>query len=460
MKFLTQLSIVAIACVFASNVQAEQARKPNFLIIFTDDQGYQDLGCYGSPNIKTPNIDKMAKEGMKFISFYAQTVCGPARQSLLTGSYPMRGERAEHDDGLIPHPAMSLNEVIIPELLKPLGYKTGMAGKWDLSGRRTRGVPTFRVGLGPQAQGFDDTYWAETSSVKKVREGEKIVLKKPKRFSLTKLFTNQAIEFIETNKDEPFFYYLAHPMPHTPIDASPQFKGKSDAGLYGDVIEELDFHTGRLLDKVTELGLDSYTYIIYASDNGPWWREGEHAGKCAPLRSAKTSTYDGGLRVPFIIKAPGKVSAGTSSDLVTATIDILPTIAKISGAKMPTDRVIDGLDISEIFHGTQRELDRPFFFYQHQSLRAVRQGDWKLHLPHTELDKTKEGEIWQSHVPEKDRQYVTEITLYNLKVDIGETTNVADKHPEIAEKLMKLLEFAKKDIGYHSVIGENSRRKK
>jgi len=140
------------------------------------------------------------------------------------------------------------------------------------------------------------------------------------------------------------------------------------------VIEELDFHTGRLLDKVTELGLDSYTYIIYASDNGPWWREGEHAGKCAPLRSAKTSTYDGGLRVPFIIKAPGKVSAGTSSDLVTATIDILPTIAKISGAKMPTDRVIDGLDISEIFHGTQKELDRPFFFYQHQSLRAVRRS--------------------------------------------------------------------------------------
>jgi len=211
MKFLTQLSIVAIACVFASNVQAEQARKPNFLIIFTDDQGYQDLGCYGSPNIKTPNIDKMAKEGMKFTNFYAQTVCGPARQSLLTGSYPMRGERAEHDDGLIPHPAMSLNEVTIPELLKPLGYKTGMAGKWDLSGRRTRGAPTFRVGLGPQAQGFDDTYWAETSSVKKVREGEKIALKRPKRFSLTKLFTDQAIEFIETNKDEPFFYYLAHP---------------------------------------------------------------------------------------------------------------------------------------------------------------------------------------------------------------------------------------------------------
>lgn len=460
MKFLTQLSKVAMAYVFVSNAQAEQAKKPNFLIIFTDDQGYQDLGCYGSPNIKTPNIDKMAKEGMKFTSFYAQTVCGPSRQSLLTGSYPMRGERAEHDDGLIPHPAMSLNEATIPELLKPLGYKTGMAGKWDLSGRRTRGTPTFRVGLGPQAQGFDDTYWAETSSVKKVREGEKVVLKKPKRPSLTKLFTDQAIEFIETNKDEPFFYYLAHPMPHTPIDASPQFKGKSDAGLYGDVIEELDFHTGRLLDKVTELGLDSHTYIIYASDNGPWWREGKHAGKCAPLRSAKTSAYDGGLRVPFIIKAPGRVPAGFSSDLVTATIDILPTIVKIAGAKMPTDRVIDGLDISEIFHGTQNKLDRPFFFYQHQSLRAVRQGDWKLHLPHTELDKTKEGKIWQSHVSEKDRQYITEIMLYNLKENIGETTNVADKHPEVVARLVKLLEFAKKDIGYHSIIGENSRRTK
>ena len=436
------------------------AKRPNFIIIFTDDQGYQDLGCYGSPDIKTPRIDKMAKEGMRFTSFYAQTVCGPARTSLLTGSYPMRTERAVHDNGLIPHPAMSLNEITIPELLKPLGYKTGMAGKWDLSGRRTRGKPTFRLELGPANQGFDDTFWLETSGSKVIREGDRDAVKNPPRASLTKRFTDKAIGFIEANKDEPFFYYLAHPMPHTPIDASPEFKGKSAEGLYGDVIEELDFHTGRLLDKVVELGLDEHTYIIFASDNGPWWREGKHAGHAEPLRSAKTSTYDGGLRVPFIIRAPGKVPAGATSDLVTSTLDILPSIVKIAGADIPTDRVLDGIDISEIFHGNQSELNRPFFFYQHQALRAVRQGDWKLHLPHSKLDQTKEGEIWQSHVPQQDRPYIEEPTLYNLKDDIGETTNVAQDHPEVVEQLMKQLDFAKQDIGYHHVIGENSRRKR
>ncbi|MDC0497377.1 sulfatase [bacterium] len=432
--------------------------RPNFIIIFTDDQGYQDLGCYGSPDIRTPNIDRMAEQGMRFTSFYAQTVCGSARASLLTGSYPMRVERVAHDDGLIPHPAMSLNEVTIPELLKPLGYTTGMSGKWDVAGRRTRGKPTFRVELGPANQGFDTNFWGETSQCKTIRFGEKEVRKNPPRASLTKLFTDKAIEFIEANKEGPFFYYLAHPMPHIKIDASPQFKGKSKEGLYGDVIEELDFHTGRLLDKVKELGLDENTYIIYASDNGPWWREGKHAGHAEPLRSAKTSTYEGGLRVPFIIRAPGKVPAGTTSDLVAATIDLLPTIVSITGAEMPTDRVIDGIDISKVFLGKQSELDRPFFFYQHQSLRAVRQGPWKLHLPHSKLDKTKEGSLWQSHVPKQDRPYIEELTLYNLDDDISEKTNVAKNHPEIVQQLLKELEFAKRDIGYHKVIGENSRR--
>lgn len=459
---LTAMTLASVAFSWADDTGSDvkSKRKPNFIIIFTDDQGYQDLGCYGSPNIKTPRIDQMAAEGMKFTSFYAQTVCGPARTSLLTGSYPMRTERAPHDDGLIPHPAMSLNEITIAELLKPLGYKTGMSGKWDVSGRRTRGAPTFRVELGPHNQGFDTTFWGETSQCKTIRVKDKEVLKRPVRASITKLFTNKAIEFIKTHKDEPFFYYLAHPMPHTPIDASPRFKGKSKEGLYGDVIEELDFHTGRLLDKVKELGLDDNTYIIFTSDNGPWWKEGKHSGHCEPLRSAKTSTYEGGLRVPFIIRAPGKVPAGKTTDLVTATIDLMPTIAKIAGAKVPTDRVIDGLDITKIFHGTQTELDRPYYFYQHQSLRAVRQGKWKLHLPHSELDKTKEGTIWQNHVPKEDRAYITELTLYDLDKDIGETTNIAKAHPEIVEKLKAQLEIAKKQIGFHSTIGETSRRKK
>ncbi|MFC1762458.1 sulfatase [Planctomycetota bacterium] len=450
-----RIQILSMATVLFAAMSLHAAT-PNFIIILTDDQGYQDLGCYGSPNIRTPNIDRMAEEGMRLTSFYAQTVCGPSRSSLMTGCYPMRVERAEHDDGRIPHPAMSLNEITLAEILKPLGYNTGMAGKWDVSGR---GKFTFKVEFGPHHQGFDSTFWGQNSSCKPIYDEQKIVLKNPYNPSPTKLFTDKAIEFIEQHKDDPFFFYLAHPMPHTPLHATPQFKGKSNAGLYGDVIEELDFHTGRLLDKVKELGLDDHTYIIFTSDNGPWWYKKPHNGHCEPLRSAKTSTYDGGLRVPFIIRAPGKVPAGTTSDLVCANIDLFPTIAKLAGATVPEDRVIDGLDLSGIFHGNQTELDRPFFFYQHQALRAVRVGDWKLHLPHSKLDRTKEGENWQAHVPKKDRAYIEEVTLYNLKDDIGETTNVAQSHPEVVAELLKQLDFAKKDIGYHDQRGKNSRMK-
>ena len=470
LKRIAFTNVFVLVTLFAADARAQgtdsnaasqtEPGKPNFVIIMTDDQGYQDLGCYGSPDIKTPRIDQMAREGMKFTSFYAQTVCGPAREALLTGCYPMRTERAEHDDGLVPHSAMSLNEVTIPELLKPLGYKTAMVGKWDLAGRATRSKSNFRVELNPSKQGFDYSFWTQTSGSNPIREAGKVVVKKIKRTSLTKTYTDKAIEFIKANKEDPFFVYLAHPMPHTPIAASKKFKGESKAGLYGDVIEELDFHTGRVLDTITKLDLDKNTYVIFTSDNGPWWREGDQAGHCEPLRSAKTSTYDGGLRVPFIIKAPGKIAAGTKCNLVAAGIDMLPTIAKLAGAMVPQDRVIDGVDISAIFHGQQTKLDRSFFFYQHQSLRAVRHGDWKLHLPHSELDRTKEGTLWQTHVPEADRAFIDHLTLYNLKDDSGETTNVAAEHPQVVRRLTKQLDFAKRDIGYHNQIGENSRRKR
>jgi arylsulfatase A-like enzyme len=437
---------------------ASAQERPNFIIIFTDDQGYQDVGCFGSPDIKTPHLDKMAEEGMRLTSFYAQTVCGPSRAALMTGCYPMRTERDQIDKGSSPHPALSQNEITIAEILKPLGYKTSMIGKWDLAGRSGRSK-TFLVELNPSNQGFDESFWTETSKEGPIRQGAEISIPKPVQSTLTTLYTDRAIEFVELAKDQPFFLYLAHPMPHTPLAVSEAFKGKSKAGLYGDVIEELDFNVGRIMTRINELGLDKNTYVIFTSDNGPWWREGVHGGHCAPLRSGKTSTHEGGLRVPFIIRAPGKVPPGTSSDLVCATIDVLPSIAKLAGAKVPSDRVIDGLDISGIFHGTQTELKRPFFFYQHQALRAVRQGDWKLHLPHSNLDRTKEGSEWQTHVPPEDRPYIEELTLYNLKKDIGETTNVAKDHPEIVAELMKQLDFAKKDIGCHNEIGANARRK-
>lgn len=448
--------LVPILCLFLLSTYTFAAERPNFVIIFTDDQGYQDLGCYGSPNIKTPHIDQMAKDGMRFTSFYAQTVCGPSRTSLLTGCYPMRTERHKDDNGRIPHPALALSEITIPEILKPLGYQTAMIGKWDLSGRQK----TFQVELNPSNQGFDYSFWTETSGDGPIREGAEITIARPVRSLFTRLYTDKAIDFVTQKKDQPFFLYLAHVMPHTKLAVSKNFKGKSAGGLYGDVVEEIDHNVGRLLAHLKNLGLDDNTYVIFTSDNGPWWKEGDHAGHAEPLRSAKTSTYDGGLRVPFIIRAPGKVPAGTTSDLVTANIDMLPTIAKLAGTTVPDDRVIDGFDISEIVHGTKTELDRPFFFYQHQALRAVRQGKWKLHLPHTKLDRTNEGKTWQTHVPRKDRPYIEELTLYNLDEDISESTNVAKSHPNVVNRLKKQLDLVKQDIGYHDQIGARSRRKK
>ncbi|MFT5130129.1 MAG: arylsulfatase A-like enzyme, partial [Rhodothermales bacterium] len=284
-----KLSLLITSVLLACTGFSLPAEKPNFVIIFTDDQGYQDLGCYGSPDIKTPHIDRMANEGMRFTSFYGQTVCSPSRTSLLTGCYPMRTERHAKDGGRIPHPALSLNEITIPEILKPLGYQTAMIGKWDLAGRRA----TFQVDLHPGNQGFDSSFWTQTSGDGPIRDAARIVVKKPKRSSLTTLYTDKAIEFVEGNAKQPFFLYLAHVMPHTKLAVSPAFKGKSKGGFYGDVIEELDHNVGRLLTRIKELGLDESTYVIYMSDNGAWWKQGDHAGHCEPLRSAKTSTYEG-----------------------------------------------------------------------------------------------------------------------------------------------------------------------
>ena len=438
-------------CVSLKMVSQE---KPNFIIIFTDDQGYSDLGCFGSPNIKTPNIDQMATEGMKFTSFYAQTVCGPSRAALLTGSYPMRVAR--NDIGESPHPKMSLSEITIAEVLKPVGYKTCMIGKWDLAGHHDQ---KFNPDLLPMYQGFDYSFFAPTSNDAKVHliRNKEVVELNTDMSTLTRRYTDEAIGFIERNKEKPFFLYLAHTMPHTKLAVSDEFKGKSKGGLYGDAIEEIDYNVGRILKKIKENGLDENTYIIFTSDNGPWWIRGEHAGHAEPLRGAKTSAWEGGLRVPFIIRAPGKVPAGKTSDLVTATIDLLPTIAKIAGAEKPTDRVLDGLDVSEVFYGNSQVLERPYFYYQHKELRAVRMGKWKLHLPHDPNSKSIAYRKWPIHIAPKDRVVFSKMMLYNLDDDIGETHDVSDKYPEIVEQLSKQLEWAKKDIGDGSKRGINAR---
>jgi len=428
--------------------------RPNFIVIFTDDQGYQDLGCFGSPDIKTPRIDQMAKEGMKFTSFYAQTVCGPSRGALMTGCYPIRFARHANPDSI--HPEMHLDEITIAEVLKQQGYATAAFGKWDLAGHSQT---AYKPELLPTNQGFDVYFGTPGSNDQfaNLIRGTKMVERRCDMSTLTSRYTDEAISFIDSNKDAPFFVYLAHSMPHTKLAASGDFKGTSKGGLYGDVIEELDFNVGRVLDTVKELGLDNNTYIIFTSDNGPWWIRKNHGGHCEPLRGAKTSCWEGGLRVPCIMRAPGKIAAGAECDAVTATIDLLPTLAQLAGGAAPADRVIDGVDLSALMHGKSDDLDRSFFYYQHDCLRAVRSGKWKLMLPHTEPVNVSIGTHWGNHIPPADRIRLETVRLYDLDADISETTDVSGQHPEKVAELMKLTQWAQQDIGDHDKFGANAR---
>ncbi len=445
-----------IAAVFcgANAVCAVPLTRPNFIIIFTDDQGYQDLGCFGSPDLETPRIDHMAKEGMRFTNFYAQTVCGPSRAALMTGCYPLRIARQAEPDSV--HPELHINEITIAEVLKEQGYATATFGKWDLAGHNQT---KYKPELLPSHQGFDYFFGTPTSndrSVNLIRNTE-MVEKQTNMSTLTKRYTDEAIGFIEKSKSQPFFVYLAHTMPHTKLAVSEEFKGKSAGGFYGDVIEEIDFNVGRMLDKVKELGLDNHTYIIFTSDNGPWHLRGDHGGHAEPLRGAKTSCWEGGLRVPCIMRAPGRIPAGTECDAVTATIDMMPTLTKLAGGATPSDRVIDGIDISALMHGKSDTQERSHFYYQHNCLRAVRSGRWKLMLPHTEPVQGSIATTWKRHIAKADAIRIQKAMLFDLHADIGETTDVAAQNPEEVAELMKLAEWAQNDIGDYNRFGANAR---
>ncbi|MDF1714522.1 MAG: sulfatase-like hydrolase/transferase [Akkermansiaceae bacterium] len=444
---------IIFTILLGSMLSLAAARKPNFVIIFTDDQGYQDLGCFGSPDISTPNIDRMAAEGTRFTSFYAQTICGPSRTALMTSSYPLRVAQDKNRCEI--HPVVHSKEITIAEVLKPQGYKSAVFGKWDLA---THSQKNWIDELLPRGQGFDYFFGTPTSndSVVHLLRNEEVIERKADMSTLTQRYTDEALKFIEHYKDSPFFVYLAHTMPHTKLAVSKEFKGRSKGGFYGDVIEEIDHNTGRVLKTIKDLGLDDNTYVIFTSDNGPWLLRKAHGGNALPLRSGKTTCWEGGLRVPFVIRAPGKIPAGKTNDLLTATIDLMPSIAKLAGAKLPTDRVLDGIDISKVWHGTQHGLDRPYFYYQHFYLRGVRKGDWKLMLKHEEGPKSFTAN-WRNHVAAKDSKPLASHQLFNLKEDVGETTNLAKKHPDKLAELLKLAEWARNDIGDYNRLGKNAR---
>ena len=440
--------------------------RPNFIIIFTDDQGYQDVGCFGSPDIRTPRLDAMAKQGMKFTSFYAQPVCGPSRAALMTGCYPMRVAERGHTKQV--HPILHEDEITLAEVLKPSGYATACFGKWDLAKHAQTG---FFMDLFPTRQGFDYFYGTPTSNdrVAHLYRNEKLIESNSNMATLTRRYTDEAIAFINKHRQQPFFVYVPHTMPHTRLDASPQFKGKSKRGLYGDVIEEIDFNVGRILDALEELKLTEKTYVLFTSDNGPWLIKnknladgrlpGDHGGSAGPLRSGKVSTFEGGVRVPTILWGPGRVPAGVTCDSIATTMDLLPTLAALAGAKTPDDRVIDGEDIRHLFHGdfAKADPDKAYFYYLRVHLQAVRQGKWKLHLPRAKEPIGAAPFSRNVHIAPADRIGFEKPFLVDLEKDLGETTDRSGQNPEVVRRLLALAESMRKDLGDYDRVGKNMR---
>jgi arylsulfatase A-like enzyme len=432
--------IVLLLVIFATPMALakDQPLRPNILIIFTDDQGYADFGCFGSTTHKTPRMDELAAQGTKYTSFYAQTVCGPSRSALLTARYPVRSGGW----------GMPADEITWAELLKTVGYQTAAIGKWDVSDRRAI------LDRMPLAQGFDYYFGAlganDNGKIYYHENNEKAGMSDDMG-SITRTYTDKAIDYLENKRDtdKPFALYLSHTMMHTDIDASPRFKGKSEGGLYGDVVEEFDYETGRLLDKLDELKLTDNTLVIYTTDNGPWNqlpyrnREKGHPegakfwGDAGPLRAGKGSTYEAGVRVPAIVRWPGKVKAGAESDAIFSTLDFLPTFATLCGFDVPDDRPIDGVDQTALLLGKNEAGNRETFYYMAHASRknnlyginGVRVGKWKY---------LKAEHHVHGFAVDNEREKVEE--LYDLSEDIGETTNLADQHPERVKALREKME--------------------
>ena len=471
------IAITLLLLSFCTNISlavADDAR-PNIILIFTDDQGYQDLGCFGSPKIKTPHLDQMATEGVKLTNFYAQPVCGVSRAALMTGSYPIRVAEPGNVKHLhtVPHP----QEVTMAETLKSAGYATGIIGKWHLTLHQKGKPGGVDPETMPNAQGFDSFYGtplyngftvkvADTKVRSPIFRNEEIVVESVESWdSITADYTREAIDFIKTSNenDKPFFLYLAHNMPHIPLGASEKFKGKSAGGFYGDTIEELDWSCGEIFKTLKDQGIDENTLVIFTSDNGPWvettrgMKPGgrafiprDHSGNADPFRGWKMSAWEGGVRVPFIARWPGKIPADWSSDEILSTMDLLPTFANIAGAELPKVK-LDGADATEFLtRKTESSPRDEYFYYAGCLLIGVRKGKWKLVLPRKSAPA---GLGWWGRMIDK----VPELQLFDLDTDLGETTNVASQHPQVVADLMKRIEDARTKLGDIDQIGSGAR---
>ena len=409
---------------------ASSTRPPNIVIIFADDLGYGDLGVYGHPLIKTPRLDRLATEGLKLTSFYASApVCSASRYSLLTGRYAIR---AGINGALMPESkgGLGTDETTIADILKSAGYRTGMVGKWHLGNR---------PGFFPTEHGFDSYFgllysndmirpWVQTDVPIRLYRGTQELPGEVDNAALTERYTEEALAFIRENRTRPFFLYLAHSMPHVPLGVSPRFAGKSANGRYGDVIEMIDWSSGQVLDALRDAGVERNTLVIFTSDNGPWMEMPPRmlveprivrtdAGSAGPLRGSKGTSWEGGTRVPFLARWPGRIPAGAVSSDLARTLDMFPTIAAIAGVPLPAGRAIDGQDIRAFVEGRAPSPAEWFFYYNSGGrLEGVRDARWKLHL----------------QFPEKGEP-VTE--LFDLRVDPSERWDVAAEHPEIVARL-------------------------
>tara|TARA_B100000963_G_scaffold319256_1_gene300991 strand:- start:4773 stop:6173 length:1401 start_codon:yes stop_codon:yes gene_type:complete len=447
--------IFILVCLPFFKLSSQSENPPNFVVVFCDDLGYGDIGSFGHPLIQTPNIDRMAVEGQKWTQFYvADPVCTPSRAGLLTGRYPIRnGMTSSERHVFFPDSpnGLPLGELTIAEILKPLGYSTAAVGKWHL-GHLPKFLPgqqgfDYYYGI-PYSNDMDSDKWGEYLEQSEdpdyfsnteffnvpLIENTDIIERPADQTTITKRYTEKAVKFIEKNKAQPFFLYLAHSMPHIPLFVSEEFRGRSKTSLYVDVIEEIDWSVGEVLKALEKNNLHKNTVVVFTSDNGPWLLFKTHGGSAGPLRAGKGTTFEGGQRVPTVFWGPGIVSPGVI-DQMGATLDLLPTFASLSGAKIPTDRKIDGHDLSKALTQKSESPRKEFFYWAFAELHAYRNEQYKVHI------KQREAIHYGRPTLELDSP-----ELYDINADISEKYDIADKFPKVVSKLLNKMQLHLEDV--------------